>query len=81
MYDSKPSDAVDAYNEAYQVYLDNWETKTRFAERNCEWDGDIQHRNHEAMESLSSSVQVLAVLLEDAMIRIEQLEAIIQNQK
>ena len=81
MNDFKPSYAELVSKAAHQVYLDNWETKTRFAEKNCEWDADIQHRNHEAMDSLSSTVNHLARLLEDAMTRIEQLEAIIQNQK
>jgi len=61
--------------EAHQVYLDNWETKTRFAEVDCKWNDDIQHRNHMAMEELSTIVQHLAYSLEEALERIDKLEA------
>jgi len=61
--------------EAHQVYLDNWETKTQFAENNCEWNSEIHHRTHMAIENLSSTVQLLARFLEEAHERIDKLEA------
>lgn len=75
MSNYKPSDAKLISSEAHQVYLDVWETKTRFAESNCTWNEDIQHRNHEAIEKLASSVDLLSDLLMEAMQRIEALEA------
>lgn len=65
---------------SHQVYLDNWETKTRFAENNCEWNSDIQHRVHLAIESLASNVDILAYALADALARIATLEAQVQTQ-
>lgn len=69
------SNAKSLYNEAHQIYLDNWETITRFAESDCKWNPDIQRRNHMAILELSSSLEMTNLMLENAMKRIEELEA------
>ena len=63
-------------DRANKVYQDNWETKTRFAEHECKWTEDIQHRNHAAIEELSTTVRHLSFALGDALKRIDELEAI-----
>lgn len=73
VFESK--DAQTLYTEAHKVYLDNWETKTRFAETGCQWNSDIQHRTHTAIEDLSSSLETTNLMLQNAMQRIEELES------
>ena len=65
----------EAADDSHQVYLYNWETKTRFAEKNTLWDADIQHRVHEAIENLASNGQILGIALAQALARIDALEA------
>ena len=64
----------EATTGALEVYRYNWETKTQFAEVDCVWNSDIQHRVHMAMEDLSSHVEILGMALEQALARINVLE-------
>lgn len=79
-YIGTPDLAKSLSREAHQVYLDNWETKTQFAENDCKWNSEIHHRSHEAIENLASTVDVLALFLSEALARIEELEKHIKNQ-
>lgn len=78
-HEFKSDDAKALYTEAHKVYLDNWETKTLFAESGCKWDDNIQHRVHTSIEDLSSSLEMTNLMLEDAMKRIEELESRLNN--
>lgn len=69
------------YKHAHKIYLDNWETKTLFAENDCVWNIDIQHRNHEAIEKLASTSEHLAHMLEKALARIDELETQVSELK
>lgn len=62
------------FKQAHKIYLDNWETKTLFAENDCVWNIDVQHRNNDAIERLASTAVHLARELDKALVRIDELE-------
>lgn len=62
-------------DDSHKIYLANWETKTLFAEANCVWNSEIQHRVHTAIENLASNNQILAAALVQALKRLDALEA------
>lgn len=59
--------AQEGAKKAHQIYLDNWETKTQFAENDGKWDYNIHFRTIQAIEQLASNQELLADALTEVL--------------